>query len=128
MTIEEYLKRLSGMPSYLEKVSKVVEHFKNTIRIDDVSVLRLCTNELNYFVNQIDISWEDKCTVILFSYESGIPVYSDPPTFDVALLNPTGLGYLPYDAWDEQFKKHNINPDLVKKIKSALASRKACDY
>lgn len=129
MTVQEYLKKISDLPLLTNSVLQAYEQFDITLRVDNLlPKSRLCTYEINYFVTNLDVALEDVLTVSLFSYEFGIPVYSDPPTFDIAVINPKGFGYIPHPEWEKEFVNNNINPDLVKKIKSLLQSKPPVDY
>lgn len=129
MNVKEYLKKISDLPQRLDSVLRIVETFDTTLRVDTTTnVTKLCTHEINYYVNEADFSFEDTLKVSCFTYERGIPLYSDPPTFDVAKLNPNGFGYIPDKDWQEWFKHNNINPDIIKKVKDVLASKPPVNY
>ncbi len=129
MNIQDYLKKIIDLPLLSHSVLQAVEHFDITLRVDNLlPKSRLCTYEINYYVDNVDYALEDVLSVSLFSYEFGIPVYSDPPSFDIAVINPKGFGYVPNPDWEQDMKTANINPDLVKKIRSVLKSKPPVDY
>lgn len=129
MKLAEYLNSIEHLPLLHKGVLQVAEVFDTTLRVDTTTPkTRLCTYELNYFVNRYDFEFEDTLRVSLFSYEAGIPVYSDPPVFDVAKLNPKGFGYVPDKDWEDWFLHNGINPDIIKKVKDVLASKPPVNY
>ena len=129
MTIQEYLRNIAHLSDYSSKVLKVFNQFDVSLRLDlTTSKPRICTYEINYFVNKADFQFEDVLTVNLFSYEFGIPIYSDPPIFEVAKLNPKGFGYVPDKDWEDWMKYNNINPDIIKKVHDILKSKPPVDY
>lgn len=128
MTIDEYLSKIQHMPTLLKGATHILKWYGNLARIDTESGTKLCTPDMNPYVTEVDYSWEDKGVVSFYLYESGIPVYSDPPLFEVATINEKGLGYHPVKDWDVTLKGLNINPDIIKKVKNILASKPPIDY
>lgn len=129
MNIQEYLKSIVGLPQKFDSVLKVYETFDTTLRVDNTSHgPKLCTYELNFFVNVVDFEYEDTLRASCFSYEYGTPVYSDPPVFDIAKLNPDGFGYIPDPGWEKWMVDNAINPDIIKRIKDTLKSKPPVNY
>lgn len=129
MKLQDYLKKIEGLPDLYEGVLKLVEQFDTTLRVDTTSnVTRLCTHEINYFANEIDFQFEDTLRAQVFSYEHGVPLYSDPPTYLLGKLNPNGFGYIPDKDWEEWMKYNNVNPDIIKHVKDVLASKPPVNY
>ena len=129
MTADEYLHKLTESKMDLAvNFKKLINNFLKSIVIDTSEGHKVCSHEINYFVNEADFTIGPRLSVSMFSYECTIPVYSDPPTFDIALANPNGFGYIPYPGWEETLDYFNINPDMVKKIRLYLSSKPPVDY
>lgn len=129
MNLQEYLKKIQGLPDLYEGVLKLIGQFDTTLRVDTTSkVTKLCTYEINYFANEIDFQFEDSLRAQVFSYEFGVPLYADPPVFLLGKLNPNGFGYIPDKDWEEWMKYNNVNPDIIKKVKDVLASKPPVNY
>jgi hypothetical protein len=129
VNLQEYLRKIGHLEALYIGVLKVMGLFGTTLRVDTTTpITKLCTYEINYFVNKHDFQFEDTLRVSLFSYEYGVPVYSDPPTFDVAKLNPNGFGYIPDPDWEHWFNYNGVNPDIIKKVKDVLANKPPVNY
>lgn len=128
MDINEYLNKISHLSKYKKDVLKLISTYDTTLKVDDSNGPKLYTYEINYFVNEADFSFEENLRVALYTYEFGIPLYSDPPVFVLAKSNPDGFGYIPAQDWQKVLKDASINPDIIKYIKDVLDSKPPVDY
>jgi hypothetical protein len=129
MTIEDYIKKLDKAKiSLANNIKKAQESFKEPLMVHTKEGVKVCTHEINFFVDKLDYSIGKDLSVTFFSYEHGIPVYSYPPVFHLGKANQLGFGFVPNKDWEEDLKQHNINPDLIKKIKFFLSGNPPINY
>lgn len=128
MTVDDYLKKLktSNLKTQEIAVKKIVATF-NDVSIDTQKGVKLCSQEINFYVNNMDVSFGNEMSVDFYSYEYGCPLYSYPATFVVGTKSK-GFGYCPKPGWEEELKKNNINTDIIKKVKELLSTKPPLEY
>jgi len=82
--------------------------------------VRLCSSWVNPFVDEMDIDRGQDIYVRPFVNDKGAVIHSDPPFFFVGSRNSHGFGVKPAEGWEDMMESHEINSDLVKKVRDFL--------
>jgi len=100
--------------------------------LDHLGVIRLCTVDVNSFVDTMDITHRTEeggsLEIMPFIHDKGIRVYADPPIYIVGHRNFKGFGEVPLHDWKELLLDAGISPEVIEKVKWYLAKHQPIDY
>jgi hypothetical protein len=107
-------------------------HPNMRVHEDFQGIVRLCTSDVNEYVNEVDFVYrsDDGGSLLAFPFYSSKEgkVYSDPPSYVVGYRNPNGFGCFPLLDWKLHFKDAEICDIIVDKTKNYLGSHAPVDY
>lgn len=126
--LDDMKARLGESSKTYQKALRVASEFSDVRLYEDNGVAKICTHEVNPFVDRLDVTREGNFYVYPYTIDKGQPVYSDPPYYFLGYQNTEGFGIVPLADWEEDMIADRINPDLIKKAKFLLAQSAVVDY
>ena len=99
--------------------------------LDHIGVIRLCSVDVNPFVDIIDITHRtDQGSLEILPYinDKGVRIYADPPIYVVGYRNPKGFGEVPLADWEDLLKDSGIAQEVIRKVKWYLKAHCPVNY
>lgn len=99
--------------------------------LDHIGVIRLCSTDVNPFVDTMDITHrteQGSLEILPFINDKGSRIYSDPPIYVVGYRNPKGFGEVPLADWEDLMKDSGLSVEVVRKVKWYLRAHRAVNY
>jgi hypothetical protein len=99
--------------------------------LDHIGCIRLCSVDVNPFVDLIDITHrtdQGSLEVLPHIKDKGVCVYADPPIYVVGYRNPKGFGEVPLADWQALMEDAGLSPEVIRKVKWYLGAHRAVNY
>lgn len=123
----------STSPSYLQAAQAYRDHPNLRAFVDHLGCTRLCTVDVNGFVDTMDITHRTdepgaSLEILPFIHDKGGRIYSDPPFFVVGHRNPKGFGECALVDWRQFLEDCGISNEVQRKVSWYLKAHMPVDY
>lgn len=118
-------------PTYQAAAIAYKDHPNLRAYLDHIGVIRLCSIDVNPFVDTIDITHrteQGSLEILPFIHDKGARIYADPPIYVVGFRNPKGFGEVPLADWEDLMKDSGLSQDVVRKVRWYLGAHRPVNY
>lgn len=129
----EELERTLGPDSTTYKTSSQAfkDHPNLRAYLDHIGCIRLCSVDVNPFVDTIDITHrteQGSLEILPYIHDKGQRIYADPPIYVVGYRNPKGFGEVPLCDWEDLMKDSGLAVEVIRKVKWYLGAHRPVNY